>query len=228
MTVDVRKDIVTWGNWCVAHKSLFNYQEVRPMPYSIKAPIDNDCSGTVTLCYFMAGAPDPNGQSYSGYGFTGTLLSHGQRITLAQVLPGDVVVYGPGTGLHTALFMESGTDPLTMSHGSQDEPGFVRLSVGNPEPGSPQTYLRFATNSRFPDPPKPVPAPLPSHTFPTAKDVSNANLVALKNGARARKAIANGYHLWYWASPGKWEVQVGGKPTGVTLYANREYTHKAT
>ena len=105
-------------------------------------PVTADCSAFVTLCYFWAGAPDPNGLNYDHEGYTGTLLAHGIKIPLEQVLPGDVVVYGPGTGWHTALVIESGADPLTVSMGKDGDPSLVRVSQDG---RLPQTYLRFST-----------------------------------------------------------------------------------
>jgi hypothetical protein len=57
------------------------YAEVRPYPSSLEqAGTDpTDCSGFATLCYKTAGAPDPNGMGYNGYGYTGTLMEHGQK-----------------------------------------------------------------------------------------------------------------------------------------------------
>ena len=91
-------------------------------------PITADCSAAVTLWYKWAGAPDPNGLNYNGTGYTGTLLGHGRHIALKDVLPGDVIVYGPGTGWHTALVVEAGPDPLTVSHGQQGDPNYCRVS----------------------------------------------------------------------------------------------------
>ena len=119
MTIDVRPQIVVWADWCVTHKDLFNYREVRPMPYSTKAPIDNDCSGTFTLCYYLAGAPDPNGLNYDGQGYTGTLVAHGQQIMQSQLEPGDAVIYfEQGESVHVALMIDPAT-LTTMSHGQQ-------------------------------------------------------------------------------------------------------------
>ena len=225
MTIDVRPQIVVWADWCVTHKDLFNYREVRPMPYSTKAPIDNDCSGTFTLCYYLAGAPDPNGLGYDGYGYTGTLATHGQQITLAQLEPGDAVIYygggfAPGDSQHVATIIKPGSDPLTMSHGQQSEPAYVTVS----EDGRPHLFFRYATNSRFPqpapkpEPPKPVGTPLPA-------EVAKNGLVKLTTHAQVRKAVTNGWTLWYWASI-KFEPQIGHKPVGVPLYANAKFRDK--
>lgn len=142
---DRRAQIVGKARWGAAHEPQIHYREIRPMPLTDKLPLTTDCSGFVTLTYFLAGAPDPNGLGYNGSGYTGTLLSHGRHITLAEVKPGDVIVYGPGTGWHTALIVEGGHDPLTVSHGREAGPMYMRVSQDGRRP---QTYLRFPTNAR--------------------------------------------------------------------------------
>lgn len=107
-------------------------------------PVNADCSAFVTLCYNWAGAADPNGMGYNHTGYTGTLLSHGTKIALNQVQPGDVIVYGPGTGWHTALVIEGGPNPLTISHGQQGDPSYCHVSQDG---RLPQTYLRFNTTA---------------------------------------------------------------------------------
>ena len=144
---NVRQEIVGWAKWGVVNHNKFTYSEGSDRMHSIgtKAgtlPITCDCSAFVTLCYFWAGAPDPNGLGYDHEGYTGTLLAHGIKIPLEQVLPGDVIVYGPDTGWHTALVIESGSDPLTVSMGKQGDPSLVRVSQDG---RLPQTYLRFST-----------------------------------------------------------------------------------
>lgn len=142
----VRSRIVAYAHYGNFHRGQFTYEEVRPMKLSARLPWVGDCSTFVTWCYWMAGAPDPNQANYDGWGFTGSLLQHGQHIGLAQVIPGDVIVYGPGSGWHTAVIVEGGADPMTISMGEQGDPSLVRVSQDGREP---QTYLRFATNYRF-------------------------------------------------------------------------------
>jgi len=166
---DVRQTIVDWAKWAVANRSHFNYSEGAQRMESIghpgTLPVTADCSAFVTMCYNWAGAADPNGQNYDHEGYTGTLLSHGQKITVLQVQPGDVIVYGPGTGWHTALVVEGGADPLTISHGQQGDPSYVRVSQDGRHP---QTYLRFNTTAVGPihtppaAPQAPVSAPKPA------------------------------------------------------------------
>lgn len=143
---DVRSDIVAWAKWGAANHNLFVYTEGGQRMNCVKnggaRPIYGDCSAFVTACYAWAGAPDPNGLGYNGTGYTGTLLSHGVAISKEQATGGDVIVYGSGTGDHTALVIEGGSDPLTVSHGQQGDPSIMRVSQDGRQP---QRFLRFDT-----------------------------------------------------------------------------------
>ena len=90
---DVRQTIVDWAKWCAANHDKFTYSEGPQRMSSIghpgKLPVIADCSAFVTLMYNWAGAPDPNAQSYNHTGYTGTLLSHGTKIALKDVLRRD-------------------------------------------------------------------------------------------------------------------------------------------
>jgi hypothetical protein len=61
-------------------------------------------------------------------------------------MPGDVIVYGGGTGEHTALIVvvDGSKNPLTISHGQQSDPSYCHV---NQDGRLPQTYLRFNTNA---------------------------------------------------------------------------------
>ena len=161
---DVRAQIVQWARWGVANRSGFHYTEGPARMSGVNKPGQLpcwcDCSAFVTYCYAWAGAPDPNGQSYDGQGYTGTLLSHGGAIGVGDVVPGDVVVYGPGTGEHTALIVEAGPDPLTVSMGEEGDPSYVRVSQDGRQP---IRFLRFSTESTNPTP-TPTPTPTPQGT----------------------------------------------------------------
>jgi len=156
---DARQDVVNWANWAVANRGGFTYTEGPQRMEGIGhpgIPCHADCSAFVTLCYNWAGvSQDPNGQGYDGQGYTGTLLSNGQQIDISQVVPGDVIVYGPGTGDHTALVIQGGSNPLTVSMGQQGDPNYCYVSQDGRQP---QRYLRFDTT-------KPGPPPAPAHTW---------------------------------------------------------------
>jgi peptidoglycan hydrolase-like protein with peptidoglycan-binding domain len=82
-----------------------------------------DCSSFATWCYWAAGAPDPNGLSYNGQGYTGTQVQNG-RIT-ANPQPGDLVFYGAGAvPRHVAVYVGNGR---VVSHGSEPGPTLVPI-----------------------------------------------------------------------------------------------------
>ena len=147
---DVRDNIVAWAKWAAAHHDKFNYTQGPLRMTGIGKPgvlpVNADCSSFVTLCYNWAGASDPNGMGYNHTGYTGTLLSHGKKIALKDVLPGDVIVYGGGTGEHTALIVgyHGGDNPVTISHGQQGDPSYCHVKQDGRKP---QTYLRFNTTA---------------------------------------------------------------------------------
>jgi len=147
---DTRQAIVEWAKWLKDHSHQMNYTEGNQRMSAIgvwppKFPINCDCSAFVTLCFWLAGADDPNGLGYNHTGYTGTLLSHGLEIPLQQVEAGDVIVYGPGTGWHTALIIQGGANPLTISMGQQGDPSIVPVSADGRQP---QRYLRFKTEAK--------------------------------------------------------------------------------
>ncbi len=223
--MDVRAAVIRWARWGVDHHGQFNYTEnglpadgpVRQMVLGTKPgqlPIYTDCSGAVTLWYKWAGAADPNGLGYRVLGYTGTLLGHGEHIPLTEVVPGDVIVYGPGTGEHTALVVEGGFDPLTVSHGQQGDPSYVYVSEDGREP---QTYLRFSTVDILP-PPKP-PEVFPKGA-PDAAALAAAHLVPVDQD-QASQAIYHGWALWYFAEGHVPPfVAVEGAPPQTQLYAD--------
>jgi hypothetical protein len=127
--MSVRDQIVGVARWGVRNAARIHYAEARPMPLRRDLPLTTDCSGFVTLCYFLAGAPDPNGLGYIGQGYTGTLLRHLPHIGRAEAQPGDIVVWGRYPGRHCAVLLETGEDPLLASHGQERGPLELRFST---------------------------------------------------------------------------------------------------
>jgi cell wall-associated NlpC family hydrolase len=121
-----RRKIVAAARWGIANEPRIHYGEIRPIPFGRALPLTTDCSGFVTVCYFLAGAPDPNGLAYSGAGYTGTLLGHLPHVAAARA--GDLVVWGSYPGRHCAIVLEAGHDPLLASHGSERGPIAIRFS----------------------------------------------------------------------------------------------------
>jgi hypothetical protein len=125
----VRQAIVSAARWGLANEPRIHYGELRPIPLGRTLPLTTDCSGFVTVCYYLAGAPDPNGRGYDGSGFTGTLLGWLRAIAPATARRGDLVVWGAYPGRHVALVLEPGDDPLLCSHGRERGPVAIRCSA---------------------------------------------------------------------------------------------------
>jgi cell wall-associated NlpC family hydrolase len=124
----VRQKIVTAAHWGIRHEPQIHYGEIRPIPLGQTLPLTTDCSGFVTICYFLAGAPDPNGLDYCGQGWTGTLLRNLSVVMPEDARRGDLVVWGEFPGWHVALLLEPGEDPLLCSHGQEHGPLAIRFS----------------------------------------------------------------------------------------------------
>jgi hypothetical protein len=96
-------------------------------PYAGSRPLwmaeGGDCSGTSILIYKLAGCPDPNGTSYDGSGWTGSLIKRGVHVPLS--LPGDLCFYGPGLSEHVVVAV-SATE--CVSHGSEGGPRVLPIS----------------------------------------------------------------------------------------------------
>lgn len=131
----IRAAIVAYARWaCLpVNEPRIHYKQIRPIPLADgkakRLPLSTDCSGFVTIACYYAGAPDPNGLNYSGAGYTGTLRKHLKEIPLAAAQPGDLIIYGPGTGHHVVIVVESAADPLVCSHGVERGPLMIRHSA---------------------------------------------------------------------------------------------------
>jgi cell wall-associated NlpC family hydrolase len=156
-TPALRARIAAGARWAIAHEPAIHYAEARPIEglrEPRRLPLGTDCSGFVTLCYVWAGAPDPNGLAYDGEGWTGTLLAHMQLLPADAVAPGDVVVFGPPPGVHCALALEAGPDPLLASHGQERGPLAIRWAAEAAGRPAPATWL-----TSLPTPQAQAPAP---------------------------------------------------------------------
>jgi hypothetical protein len=173
---DSRNLFISWGLYFENKINDFVYSEGADRMsaigvWPIKFPVHTDCSGFITWLCWLAGMEDPNGQNYDHEGYTGTLLSNNTHITVDQVLPGDIVVYGDAPGEHTALIVQvthgsKGIDILTLSHGGPTGQSPILCWVNNPvnvardghptDGRMPQTFLRLKTAQVHT--PHPVPA----------------------------------------------------------------------
>jgi hypothetical protein len=111
-------------------------ENIRPPHF----PTQEDCSSFVTWCYFVAGAPDPNGRGFDGQGYTGTQIAHGTETDNPR--PGDLVFYGHSHGdiNHVTLFVGNGQ---VISHGQESGPMLYPLDYSRSGGGRQQirSYL---------------------------------------------------------------------------------------
>lgn len=86
-----------------------------------------DCSSFATWCYWVAGAPDPNGLGYNGQGWTGTQVANGRRVSLSAARVGDLVFYGwqGFAPSHVAVYVG---ENRVVSHGSHIGPLFLPVN----------------------------------------------------------------------------------------------------
>lgn len=115
----------------------WHYHEVRPLsiPPRLARGVQADCSyGCVILCKW-AGAPDPTGMSFDGYGNSTSMFQHLQHIALQDARVGDFGVFGPEGSWHAVMFYTAGTDnPMLWSHGHEGAPNFYPLSADSRRP----------------------------------------------------------------------------------------------
>jgi WD40 repeat protein len=126
----VRARIVQAAHAGVENESSIGFLRVAPLPKEWLPRVPATLNGTtfVTWCYWQAGAPDPNGNDYSGPSWTGALLGHGRLIPKDEARPGDLVVFGADSGRLAAVVVETGPDPLLAVHPDASGPKLVRLS----------------------------------------------------------------------------------------------------
>jgi hypothetical protein len=128
---------------CELYERTKHYSQYRPMTHLGDAPTLEwlaDCSGYATGAFYWADkwtpgfkVEDPNGLSYSGWGFTGTLLSRNFRhqVPLDRTFfVGDMGLYGPASRTRHVVICRKGGNISTSiwsSFGSERGPIPVRL-----------------------------------------------------------------------------------------------------
>lgn len=109
----------------------WNYREVRPLsiPPRLAHGVNADCSfGCKILCSW-AGAPDPTGGHFDGWGNSTSMFMHCQHIPLAEAKVGDFIVFGPNGSEHaTMIFQPDAHNPVLWSHGHQGAPDLYHLA----------------------------------------------------------------------------------------------------
>ena len=124
-----------------------HYAQLRPMTHLGKSPDSEftcDCSGHATGAFRWADlhtkfrVKDPNGLNYSGYGFTGTLLSYNRAGRVPydrEFMIGDMALYGPSLfdTRHVVICRRNGkaSKAIWTSHGSENGPISLNMYYRN-------------------------------------------------------------------------------------------------
>ena len=112
----------------INNEPIIHYSQNRPLT-SLGVPPEKgfttDCSGHATSAYYWCGWPDPNGNDYNGYGYTGTLVNN-PKYTGSSFQIGDLALYGTSTGntTHVTTCYAAGNNSTSkwVSHGSESGP----------------------------------------------------------------------------------------------------------
>lgn len=128
-----RADMVRWARWGTKHAAEIHYSQARPytMYRTGRLPMSLDCSSSSITYAHWAGAPDPSGNHFNGFGNTDSILSHLKaRRRIADAERGDLILWHNGPdGKHVAVVLQPGRDPLLASHGSENGPLLIRYSA---------------------------------------------------------------------------------------------------
>jgi cell wall-associated NlpC family hydrolase len=121
----VRSNLITLAEDYVATQN--TYLQNRPYDRGALDPVlRGDCSGSIHRLYQQAGGPDPSGNDFDGSGYTGTMQTRGEEVSLSEslMLAGDCTFYGDqggGVAAHVAMYLGSGRlytfgdDPATIT-----------------------------------------------------------------------------------------------------------------
>jgi len=136
----IRSNLVTLAETYAGTRA--SYTQKRPYDQGALAPVlYNDCSSSTMRMFKLAGAPDPSGRGYNGYGYTGDMQTRGTRISLDQsaLQPGDCIFYGDqggGVSQHVVFYVGSGRvftfggDPPTITSYSSYWTSGRRTDIG--------------------------------------------------------------------------------------------------
>ena len=123
MTTSIRQRILAEALWGYNNRGRIHYVQARPMRSLRKGhslPQSTDCSEFATTCYKRAGAIDPSGWLFNGYGNTDSQMRRGRQVSLSQAKIGDLVFYRG----HVAIYAGHGR---VVSHGSEGGPYLVHI-----------------------------------------------------------------------------------------------------
>jgi hypothetical protein len=161
MNLAQRKQIQKVQALLVAHKAQIGYTQLRPMGTrnvstltglmrKISAGFSMDCSESLVLICHIAGVKSPTG-SWS-LGNTDTMLNHLTKhyFDARFALPGAIAIFNSDRPLpqqHAAQVHQKDPlhgDPIMFTHGSAEDPSFLKLSWLQPGFSGRTTWLSVA------------------------------------------------------------------------------------
>jgi len=141
---EVRDKVAWYCRRALDNVAGIHYAQTRPVTCYGTDPakgFTTDCSGFASSALYwprgagIANVPDPNGQGWNGYGYTGTLYDTNKSRTQPRGGPfkvGDLALYGPSVTntQHVAICYVAGdaASARWCSHGSEDAPYSVSLN----------------------------------------------------------------------------------------------------
>lgn len=139
-TRSTQRDLmVEWMTWAVNHEPDIHYSQDINQRMNLarmknkRLPLAEDCSSSTIGMHYYAGAPDPAGNGYNknATNYTGTLLTGSKVIGRAQLKPGSMIIYGPGSGDHVCVVYKLSRDGnhLLFSHGQERGPIIISMSA---------------------------------------------------------------------------------------------------
>lgn len=140
----IRAAIAAFCYCAELHEWLWHYTQARPFQgfgRKCDEPHAGDCSSYISLVFNFAmhkvGAylADPLGFNYSGWGWTGSLITwlirYGSRAPVGKYLVGDIAIYGESSARteHTTVCRKAGTTATAIFSSFGKEAGPVRTKL---------------------------------------------------------------------------------------------------
>ncbi len=117
----IRREMLRVMQFWYSYRMSIAYSQYRPFQVCRPPTVPSrwDCSGFVTNVFTAAGALNPNGRANDGLGYTGTLMSRGERCSYADLDIGDLVFYGYTTRSAPAFPVGSPTHVAAFAGGAK-------------------------------------------------------------------------------------------------------------
>jgi hypothetical protein len=141
-----RAKFITQARWGVG-KDEITYEVRRPIAELVAekptTPLATDAAGYLILAAKWAGLDDPSGNEFNGEGTSGNMLNTLEQISLPELEPGDLVVFGGGEGHSVGVLSENDKGAWKVIVHGEGGPVERPLAEEAAEQPEPETYLRL-------------------------------------------------------------------------------------